>query len=321
METRQDAGSIPAASTLMHIFSSMKSLKQEVLHSKSYIIIEPNSGRMCNNIFSACFQSLLGIRFNKSLSFAKYSKAEMGSHDSGCNCLEGNDFLCRPDAWCDSNLNGTFPYFFDFSNLDIVDSPEEYPEQTDSTPHALIKALNLADILAIDPADSHGLDFRIHGHEFFQEPTVAKYIRANLDKIFHKELLEDSEEGIFIHYRLGDISQCDRAVRVEHFEKAIVSIPNHESLPKYISSDSPNDPRIKKICDNYGFVINEATAQETIKFGSRFTNKLLSYGTFSWFIGVLGSQNNIIFPNNNDYDKWCGDIFVFDDWHEFDSTT
>lgn len=295
----------------------MKSLKQEILHSKSYIIIEPNSGLMCNNIFSACFQSLLGIRFNKSLSFAKYSTDEMGCNDVG---------------YGGGNLSGTFPHFFDFNKLDIADNPQdwqyaaamrrynEYPEQTDSEIHILIRSSNLADVLAIDPADSCSLDFRIHPHEFFQEPIAAKYIRANLDKIFHKELLEDSEEGIFIHYRLGDIGGCDRAIHVEHFEKAITSVPNYENLPKYISSDSPSDLRVQKICKNYGFVIHESSPQETIKFGSRFTNKLLSHGTFSWFIGVLGSQNNIILPNSNDYDKWHGDIFVFDDWHELDAT-
>jgi hypothetical protein len=280
----------------------MKSLKQEVLHSKDYIIIEPNSGLMCNNIFSACFQSLLGIRFNKSLSFAKYSTDEMGYHDVG---------------YGGGNLSGTFPHFFDFNKLDIVDSPQEYPEQTDSEIHILIRSSNLADVLAIDPADSRSLDFRIHPHEFFQEPTAAKYIRANLDKIFYKELLEDSEEGIFIHYRLGDIAKSGMEVCIQHFEKAITSVPNYENLPKYISSDSPRDSRVRKICDNYGFVVYESSAQETIKFGSRFTNKLLSHGTFSWFIGLLGSQNNIILPNINDYIKWHGDIFVFNDWKQY----
>ena len=267
------------------------------MHSKDYIIIEPNSGLMCNNIFSACFQSLLGIRFNKSLSFAKYSTDEMGY---------GGD-----------NLDGTFPHFFDFNKLDTVDSPQEYPEQTDSKIHILIRSSNLKDVLAISPADSRSLDFRIHPHEFFQEPIAAKYIRANLDKIFYKELLEDSEEGIFIHYRLGDIAKSGMEVCIEHFEKAILSIPNYKNLPKYISSDSPNDPRVWKIRKNYGFAIHESSPQETIKFGSRFTNKLLSYGTFSWFIGVLGSQNNIILPNSNDYIRWHGDIFVFNDWKQY----
>ena len=217
------------------------------------------------------------------------------------------------------NLDGTFPHFFDFNKLDIVDSPKEYPEPTNGEIHTLIRSSNLADILELEAHDSHGLDFRISPNEFFQEPIAAKYIRSNLDKIFHKELLEGNEAGIFIHYRLGDISNL-AAINVEHFESAIISIPNYENLPKYISSDDPNNSRIKKICNDYGFTLYESSPQETIKFGSRFTNKLLSYGTFSWFIGVLGSQNNIIFPNSNDYIRWHGDIFVFNDWHEFDRT-
>lgn len=242
----------------------------------------------------------MGIRFNKSLSFAKYSTDEMGSGDC--------------------SLDGTFPHFFDFNKLDIVDSPQEYPKGFGSATQIVIKSSNLADVLDLETDDSHGLDFRICPHEFFQEPIAAKYIRSNLDKIFHKELLGGNEDGIFIHYRLGDISNL-AAINVEHFESAIISIPNYENLPKYISSDDPNNSRIKKICNDYGFTLYESSPQETIKFGSRFTNKLLSYGTFSWFIGVLGSQNNIIFPNSNDYTRWHGDIFVFNDWHEFDRTT
>ena len=308
METRQDAGSTPAASTL----KEKQSMKPESLDRNSYMVIEPlatTGGRSCtgNNLYAASFQALLGIRFNKSLSFSKYSEAETGRGDY--------------------SLDGTFPHFFDFNRLDTVEIPQDFislcsqlNESRDSCErHIIIEPSNLAEVLAIDPDDSHGLDFRISPQEFFQEPIAAKYIRANLDKIFHKELLENKEEGIFIHYRLGDIGNSDAAVRVEHFEKAIVSVPNYENLPKYISSDSPHDDRVSRICNNYGFVLHESSPQETIKFGSRFTNKLLSYGTFSWFIGVLGSQNNIILPNSNDYSRWHGDIFVFDDWHELDT--
>lgn len=261
------------------------------LPNESYVILEPNAGLMCNNLFSVSFQILMAMRFGKNVSFTKYSTDEIGE-------------------------NGIFHCFIDSDRLKIVNSPQEYPEQPNNKNQTLIKSSNLLDIFSICPVVSSDQDFRIHPHEFFQESIAAEYIRNNREKIFYKWLIEDTTEGIFIHYRLGDIAGDDRAVNIEHFEKAVTSIPNYENLPKYISSDSPDDSRVKKLCNDYGFSIHQSSAIETILFGSRFTNKLISFGTFSWFIGIFGSQKNVIIPNRNDYPVWHGDIFSFDDWHE-----
>ena len=274
------------------------------LPNQNYIILEPNSGLMCNKLFSVSFQILMALRFGKSVSFSKFSTEEVQNHA---------ELLAAGYA---GGENGSFNYFIDFSKLEIVDSPQEYPEHPDNKNQILINSSNLLDILAIDQARSFDKDFRIQPHQFFQESIAAEYIRNNREKIFHKWLIEDTTEGIFIHYRLGDIAEDDRAVHVEHFEKAVTSIPDYENLPKYISSDSPHDPRVKKLCNDYGFSIHQSSAIETVLFGSRFTNKLISFGTFSWFIGIFGSQNNVIIPNKNDYPAWHGDIFTFDDWHE-----
>tara|TARA_R110000824_G_scaffold260055_1_gene448688 strand:- start:1849 stop:2631 length:783 start_codon:yes stop_codon:yes gene_type:complete len=167
-----------------------------------------------------------------------------------------------------------------------------------------------------------------------QQASTAAYIRDNLYHVIKKDF--DAEEaGIFIHYRIGDLAEIDKlteenmtfafhpplakkpvVANIKYMESAIKSIRNYEDLPKYISSDSPEDERVRKICRDYGFELYENSPERTIKFGAKFTNKILSHGTFSWWIGVLGSQNNIIFPNREDYAKWHGDIFVFEDWHE-----
>tara|TARA_B100001094_G_C18108999_1_gene760036 strand:- start:597 stop:1421 length:825 start_codon:yes stop_codon:yes gene_type:complete len=270
------------------------------LPNESYVILEPNGGLMCNNLLSVSFQILMAMRFGKNVSFTKYSTDEIGDHDAG---YAGGE-------------NGSFNHFIDFGRLKIVDSPQEYPEQPNNKNQILIKSSNLLDIFSICPVVSSDQDFRIHPHQFFQESIAAEHIRNNREKIFHKEIIEDAEEGIFVHYRLGDIAGDDRAVHIDHFEKAVTSIANYKILPKYISSDSPEDYRVRKLCDDYGFSIYQSSAAETILFGSKFTNKLISFGTFSWFIGILGSQKNVIIPNRNDYPVWHGDIFSFDDWHE-----
>ncbi len=53
---------------------------------------------------------------------------------------------------------------------------------------------------------------------------------------------------------------------------------------------------LKSFAKEFDFEIYKGGREETLKFGSRFTNKILSQGTYSWFMGILGSSNNIIYP-------------------------
>jgi len=57
-----------------------------------------------------------------------------------------------------------------------------------------------------------------------------------------------------------------------------------------------NPDTVKSFAKEFDFEIYKGGREETLKFGSRFTNKILSQGTYSWFMGILGSSNNIIYP-------------------------
>ena len=202
-------------------------------------------------------------------------------------------------------------------------------------PYTIINNDNLKEILS----GKHEEDacFTTTGCEnsYFQTEAGASCIRENLPNI-----TKDSQppiDGIFVHYRLGDISsdsgpdsfsvlqggaqllikstEKTRAVKVAYMEKAVENIPGYNSLERYISSDSPQDPRVQHIISKYGFKLWSGGPEETILFGSRFTNKVLSKGTFSWWIGVLGSQNNVSYPDRSKCVPWHGSIFVFDDWN------
>jgi hypothetical protein len=53
-------------------------------------------------------------------------------------------------------------------------------------------------------------------------------------------------------------------------------------------------------------------------FASSCKNVVLSNGTFSWLIGLLGFYSNVYYPKIKTV--WHGDIFVFPDWNEIDTS-
>lgn len=148
---------------------------------------------------------------------------------------------------------------------------------------------------------------------FFQTPAmVANFKNLNFSPI-------EEKEGTFVHIRLGDLlenrSQAgSRFASADYYRKALMG-----SNGGYISSDSPDDPIIKELCAEYNLELYQDTPENTMLFGAAFSKKVLSLGTFSWWIGFLGNQNNVICPNPLDFPKWHGDIFPptcsFLNWH------
>jgi len=84
----------------------------------------------------------------------------------------------------------------------------------------------------------------------------------------------------------------------------------------YIITDSPDYKDILYLTDKYDIKLVDMKRADAIKFGSRFTNKILSMGTFSWWIGFLGKQiSNVYCPIPSEYINWMGDIYVLNDWN------
>ena len=172
------------------------------------------------------------------------------------------------------NIPHLFPDFFK--------KPTKYPK-TDIKKIFRIGDENIAQILTIDPEPQ--VSFYPDPQTFLQ----CKESSYNIQEFIKEWLVDDTpedSEGIVIHYRLGDLvhneqgSEGGRVVKMEYFEKAIESIPNYQQYNRYITSDSPQDNRVKHIIDKYGFELYNSRPEETIKFCSQFSHKILSLGTF-----------------------------------------
>lgn len=162
---------------------------------------------------------------------------------------------------------------------------------------------NIFEVLKLDKIDSNII---LDG--FFQNRIILEFL--NLNKNLFKYDYHDYS-GTFVHVRLGDISNDDACCKIEYYQKALDGLRGG-----YISSDSPNHDIVKKLSSEFDLKIFENSPEETIIFGSQFKNKILSLGTFSWWIGFLGNQNNVICPVQKEYREWHGDIFPFLNWKE-----
>jgi len=97
----------------------------------------------------------------------------------------------------------------------------------------------------------------------------------------------------------------------EYYDKVLQKISFTNG---YISSDTIHHEICIKLIEKYNLHIISKDEVATIQFGSTCKYIVLSSGTFSWLIGLFGFYSQIYYPE--EYKKWHGDIFVFDDWNK-----
>ena len=182
----------------------------------------------------------------------------------------------------------------------------------------------------IDFSDGNFEDYITNNHElkqnidvtkhFFQNPFIALHIRNYLTSdaikpniIQKNKFIEryNNNNDLCIHVRLGDTVQFNPGF--EYYDNMIQNqIPEYDKA--YITSDEITHPICKALIEKYDLTVFNSNALETLMFGSTCKYILLSSGTFSWMMGILGFNSKVFYPNVENRDKWHGDIFVFDDW-------
>lgn len=172
-----------------------------------------------------------------------------------------------------------------------------------------LNSIRITDDNFIDIEDEKLFNSNIHLEGFFQNRKTIKLLEQN-SHIFNNNI--NYIDGLFVHVRLGDIKQEEK--KRPSYEYYADTISSNKKDINYISTDSPNDQMVQKLTEKFDLIPYNNSPEETIKFASRFTNKILSLGTFSWWIGFLGCNHKIFCPDQSEYKIWHGDIFPIREW-------
>ena len=147
---------------------------------------------------------------------------------------------------------------------------------------------------------------------------IRKYICEDEQKtkIVEKNLFKqryNNNNDIFVHIRLGD--SIDVNPGYIYYDSVLKNLTFEKG---FISSDLLTHPLCIALIKKHNLIPFKNTEVKTVMFASTCKHIVLSNGTFSWLIGLLGFYSNIYFPKIKKI--WHGDIFVFPDWNEIDTS-
>tara|TARA_R110000823_G_scaffold247013_1_gene370846 strand:- start:3574 stop:6042 length:2469 start_codon:yes stop_codon:yes gene_type:complete len=147
----------------------------------------------------------------------------------------------------------------------------------------------------------------VYGDKYHQNKEVVQLLSK-----YKKDLVSDfgEEDGVFVHVRLGDIAnRLNDLPPYDYYKYCLSNIPTNDFKKGYVASDSLDHPLVQRLISEFGLQPYDDTPENTIVFGSKFHTKILSLGTFSWWIGFVGNQNNVIYPDPKDFNFHSGKIF------------
>jgi len=127
---------------------------------------------------------------------------------------------------------------------------------------------------------------------FFQNLDFIKLYKQDIKYLFKLDKHENND--LFIHIRLDDATRFNPGI--EYYRKCISKL-TYDKI--YIASDSPNSDFIQTLIKEYNMNLYEDSAINTINFGRKCNNIIISNGTFSWWIAFLSNAKNIFYPTKH----------------------
>jgi hypothetical protein len=155
---------------------------------------------------------------------------------------------------------------------------------------------------------------------FFQNQDIANFIRQQLSEpsqklqIINKNIYRhryEKNNDVFVHVRLDDATHYNHGF--EYYDLVLSDLVFDQG---FISSDTIDHPLCQLLIKKHGLIPIQMDEVRTIMLASTCKYLLLSGGTFSWTIGVLGWFSTVFYPDPQCQQQWHGDIFGFSDWNK-----
>lgn len=150
-------------------------------------------------------------------------------------------------------------------------------------------------------------EFSIFLYQYFSQINVKQQI---IYKNQYSNRYNDNND-VYLHIRLGDSVQFNPGKK--YYDDLLSKL---KFTNGYISSDSPKHPICSNLIEKFNLNILDLSFIDTIKFGSTCKYIILSNGTFSYMIGLLGFYSEIYYPKLKTL--WHGDIFLPHVWNEIE---
>jgi len=182
----------------------------------------------------------------------------------------------------------------------------------------VINEANFMDL--IRSKESSGNHIFTYEGTFFQTKEFALYLADYFSNPKHQAPIKaanpfreryTTNSSVYVHVRLGD-KMNDNISSKAYFEKALNAIPFQDG---YISSDTPHHPIVEQLAEEYKLTLIHDTEIRTLQLASTCRYQVLSQGTFSFMMAILGFHTEVVqWPQIKRH--WHGNIFVIPEWKE-----
>lgn len=137
---------------------------------------------------------------------------------------------------------------------------------------------------------------------YFQREDILCGCRQDILNMFRPCVEHESPDKIFVHYRLGDLiwseqnDYSDIGQKPIDHEYYIRSIESCDFSGGFLTTDSPEDARVKDLLNRYNLQLYQSDPVTTINFARRFKQLVLSHGQMSYWMAYLAENSKVTVP-------------------------